>query len=66
MSGQPVTPATITMIPSIIAIAVALAGFLLVNKIASNERSHCDEVGEVLDRMSQFVTGVHVGSLHFR
>ena len=40
MSDQRVTAAGITMIPIIIAIAVALAGFLMANKIpATNDRS---------------------------
>ena len=57
MSGQRVTPATITMIPIIIAIAVALAGFLMVNKIPSNEQSQCDELAEVFDEPNQSTPG---------
>ena len=49
MTHQRLTAAGVTMIPIIIAIAVALAGFLMVNKIASNERSQCDQLAQVFD-----------------
>ena len=57
MTSQPVTPAGITVIPIILAIAVALAGFLMVNKIAGNERSQCDELTEVLDEPNRSTPG---------
>jgi len=57
VTGQPVTPASITMIPIILAIAVALAGFLIVNKIAGNERSQCDELTDVFDEPNRSTPG---------
>ena len=49
MTDRRGTPAIITMIPIIIAITIALAGFLIVNKITSDERSHCDELSRLFD-----------------
>ena len=57
VTDQRVTAASITMIPIIIAIAVALAGFLMVNKIASNERSQCDELAQVFDERNHLTPG---------
>ena len=57
VTDQRVTAAGITMIPIIIATAVALVGFLMVNKIATSERPQCDELTEVFDERNHLTPG---------
>ena len=57
MNGQPITPASITLIPLIIAIAVALSGFLVVTVFAHHESDRCDEMAELIHRDNRLRPG---------
>ena len=57
MTGRRVTPASITMIPIIIAIAIALAGVLIVNKVRSDEPSQCNELAALLHDLDRGTKG---------